>query len=59
MNQLCPKVDQYGPTAAWLMRDAPRELIHRIKVAAAVQRKTFRQLVPDLAEVHLEELERK
>ena len=43
----------------WIVKDVPRELMHRMKVAAAVQRKTVKQLLFDLAEAHLQELERK
>ena len=41
------------------MKDVPRELMHRMKVAAAVQKKTLKQLLFELSETHLEELERK
>ena len=37
----------------------PRELMHRVKVAAAIQKKTVKQLLFDLAEAYLQELERK
>jgi porphobilinogen deaminase len=47
------------PTGTWIVKDVPRELMHRVKVAAAVQRKTVKQLLFDLAEAHLQELERK
>jgi porphobilinogen deaminase len=46
------------PTGTWIVKDVPRELMHRVKVAAAVQRKTVKQLLFDLAEAHLQELER-
>jgi hypothetical protein len=36
-----------------------RQLMHRMKVAAAIQRKTVKQLLFDLAEAHLQQLERK
>jgi porphobilinogen deaminase len=47
------------PTGTWIVKDVPRELMHRMKVAAAVQRKTVKQLLFDLAGAHLQELERK
>jgi len=47
------------PTGTWIVKDVPRELMHRMKVAAAVQRKTVKQLLFDLAEAHLKEFERK
>jgi len=47
------------PTGTWIVKDVPRELMHRMKIAAAVQRKTLKQLLFELSETHLEELERK
>ncbi len=47
------------PKGTWIVKDVPRELMHRMKVAAAIQRKTVKQLLFDLAELHLQELERK
>ena len=44
---------------AWVIRDVPRELMHRVKVAAAIERKSVKRLLLDLAEAHLQELERK
>lgn len=43
----------------WIVKDVPRELMHRMKVAAAIQKKSVKQLLFDLAEAHLQELERK
>ena len=43
----------------WIVKDVSRELMHRMKVAAAIQKKTVKQLLFDLAEAHLQELERK
>jgi porphobilinogen deaminase len=44
---------------SWVFRDIPRDLMHRMKVAAAVQRKSVKQLLIDLSKDHLEELEKK
>jgi len=44
---------------SWVFRDIPRDLMHRMKVAAAVERKSVKQLLIDLSRIHLEELERK
>ncbi len=41
------------------MRDVPREMMHRTKVAAAIQRKSIKRFLLDLVEGHLQELERK
>ena len=51
--------DQSDSKGTWIVKDVPRELMHRMKVAAAIQRKTVKQLLFDLAEAHLQELERK
>lgn len=44
---------------SWVFRDIPRDLMHRIKVAAAIEKKSVKQLLIDLSETHLQELERK
>ena len=54
-----PKKDQVSETGTWIVKDVPRNLMHRVKVAAAIQKKTVKQLLFDLAEAHLQELERK
>ncbi len=41
------------------MRDVPREMRHRTKVAAAIQRKSIKRFLLDLVEAHLQELERR
>jgi hypothetical protein len=48
--------EQHG---TWLVKDVPRNLMHRVKIAAAIQRKSLKQLLFDLVEAHLAELERK
>ncbi|MCE3223670.1 MAG: hypothetical protein K0S58_1850 [Nitrospira sp.] len=41
------------------IRDIPRETLYRLKMAAAVERKTVKDLVLELIQSKLEELERK
>lgn len=53
------KEDVEPETGTWIVKDVPRDLMHRVKIAAAIQRKTLKQLLFDLAEAHLEELEKK
>ena len=53
------KEELESETGTWIVKDVPRELMHRVKIAAAIQRKTLKQLLFDVAEAHLEELERK
>jgi hypothetical protein len=56
---MAPKQKKDLETGTWIVKDVPRDLMHRMKVAAAIQRKTVKQLLFDLAEDHLDELERK
>ena len=44
---------------AWVIRDIPRETMHKTKIAAAVARKSIKRFLLDLVEAHLDELERK
>lgn len=44
---------------SWVFRDIPRDLMHRMKIAAAVERKSVKQLLIDLSHAHLTELEKK
>ena len=44
---------------AWVIRDIPRETMHRVKVAAAVERKSLKQFLLDLVDAHLHELEKR
>lgn len=50
---------QSASKGTWIVKDVPRELMHRMKVAAAVERKTLKQLIFELAEEHLADLEKK
>jgi hypothetical protein len=43
----------------WIVKNVPRELMHRMKVAAAIQQKTLKQVLFELAEAYLAELEKK
>jgi len=55
-----PKVKESGGDAgSWVFRDIPRDLMHKMKVAAAVQRKSVKQLLIDLSHEHIQELEKK
>lgn len=44
---------------SWVFRDIPRGLMHRVKVAAAIEQKSIKQFLMDLAEQRLAEMERK
>ncbi len=41
------------------MRGVPREMMHKTRIAAAVERKSIKRFLLDLVEAHLTELERK
>jgi hypothetical protein len=51
-----PKEQDSG---AWVIRDIPRETMHRTKIAAAIERKPMKQFLLDLVEAHLQEMEKK
>jgi hypothetical protein len=46
-------------TGIWIINDVPRELMHGVKVAAAIQKIRVKQLLFDLTEAHRPDLERK
>jgi porphobilinogen deaminase len=54
-----PPKKQDSTAGSWVFRDIPRELMHKVKVAAAIERKSVKQLLIDLSEAHIEELEKK
>jgi len=54
-----PAKKSESDAGSWVFRDIPRELMHKVKVAAAVERKSVKQLLIDLSEAHIEELEKK
>ena len=43
---------------SWVFRNIPRDLMHKVKVAAAVERKSVKQLLIDLSRAHIEEMEK-
>ena len=44
---------------SWIVRDVPRSLMRRMKIAAAIQDTSIRQLLIDLSDAHLKDLEKK
>jgi hypothetical protein len=46
-------------TGAWNFREIPRDLMRRVKMAAAHEGKTVKDFLIELAESRLQELERK
>jgi len=48
-----------GKGGSWVFRDIPRHIMQRMKIAAAVERKSLKQLLLDLSEAHLKELEKR
>ena len=43
----------------WIVRDVPREMMQRTKIAAAIEGKSIKQFVIDLVAARLDELEKK
>lgn len=54
-----PTKKDASPAGTWIVKEVPRDLMHRMKVAAAVERKSLKQLLFELAEAHLAEMEKK
>ena len=46
-------------TGAWNFRDIPRDLMRKVKMAAAHEGKTVKEFLLELAQAKVEELERK
>jgi len=46
-------------TGAWNFREIPRDLMRRVKMAAAHEGKTVKEFLIELARARIEELERK
>jgi len=46
-------------TGAWNFREIPRDLMRKVKMAAAHEGKTVKHFLVELAEKRVEELERK
>jgi len=46
-------------TGAWNFRDIPRDLMRKVKMAAAHEGKTVKELFVELAKARIEDLERK
>lgn len=55
-----PKMPRSGEDAAVLfVRGMPRELLAKLKAAAALQQKTLGEYIQEMCEAHVQELERK
>ncbi|QPD02908.1 MAG: hypothetical protein Nkreftii_000682 [Candidatus Nitrospira kreftii] len=57
-HMLKPK-EPVEAAGSWVFRDIPRDLMIKIKIAAAVQRKSVKQLLIDLSREHIAEFEKK
>jgi len=44
---------------SWVFRDIPRPIMQKMKIAAAIEGKSLKQLLLDLCETYLKNLERK
>ncbi len=54
-----PKLPRKAKLPGLNIRDIPEELFYRMKIAAAVERKSVRTLVLELIERRIQELEKK
>ena len=60
MLALMPKPPRHDEDAAVLfVRGMPRDLLAKLKAAAALQQKTLGEYIKELCEGHVQELERK
>ena len=51
--------DQEDKGGSWVFRDIPRPIMQKMKIAAAIEGKSLKQLLLDLSEAHLKEMEKK
>jgi hypothetical protein len=56
MSKSKPQDEKAG---SWVFRDIPRDLMHKMKIAAAVEHKSVKQLLMELSRTHLEEMDKK
>jgi hypothetical protein len=56
MSKSKPQEEKAG---SWVFCDIPCDLMHKMKIAAAVEHKPFKQLLIDLSRSYLVELEKK
>ncbi|MBM4123679.1 MAG: hypothetical protein FJ246_01785 [Nitrospira sp.] len=56
---MAPEKHKTERPGTWIIKDVPRDLMHRMKIAAVLEKKTLKQLLFDLSEAHLDELEKK
>ena len=59
LSREMPSKRQTDDSAALNIRGIPRETFYRLKMAAAAEQKTVRELVLELVEAKIQELERK
>ena len=50
---------QEEKAGSWVFRDIPRDLMHKMKIAEAIEHKSVKQLLIDLSRTHLEDMEKK
>ena len=51
--------EQEDKGGSWIFRDIPRDLMKRIKIAAAIEGKSIKALLIESVETRLQEMERK
>lgn len=53
------KKKEQESAGAWVLQGVPRDLMRRMKIAAAIEEKTLKQLVFEVCEGYLRDLEKK
>ena len=56
---MAKKIDSEDKGGAWIFRDIPRDLMRRVKIAAAVEGKSIKALLLEALEGKIQELEKK
>ena len=54
-----PKSREHEPSISYLLREIPREIMDKLKAAAAIHKTTLKVYIRELFKGHVQELERK
>jgi hypothetical protein len=54
-----PKGKDQVETGTWIVRDVPKDVMHRAKVAAVIQKRSVKAILIELMEGYLQDLEKK
>ncbi len=59
LSAMAKKADDNQKGGAWIFRDIPRDLMKRVKIAAAVEGKTIKALLLETLEEKIQDMEKK